>query len=113
MKPTVLTLFFLICFFVYGQKEEIKLENYVLQCDALAKSLIDKETLTDITSWYEGNGKELAKRSIEELENTIDKAPVEISHYLMAYFQMFKRDHQRTSLLKFAWFKMAQFSQVS
>ena len=84
MKPTVLTLFLLVCFFVYGQKEEIKLENYVLQCDALAKSLIDKETLTDITSWYEGNGKELAKRSIEELENTIDKAPVEISHYLMA-----------------------------
>lgn len=84
MKPTLLTLMLLVCSFSYSQKEDIKLENYVAQCDELAKSLIDKETPTDITSWYEGAGKELAKRSIEQLEKTIDKAPSEISHYLMA-----------------------------
>lgn len=84
MKPTLVSLFLLACLFVNSQTEELKLENYVLQCDVLAKSLVNKEIPTDITSWYEGDGKELAMRSIKQLENTIDKSPTEISHYLMA-----------------------------
>lgn len=83
MKPTILALMLLVCSFSYAQNEEIKLENYVSQCDALAKSLINQELTTDISSWYEGAGKELAQRTIQQLEHTIDTAPVEISHYLM------------------------------
>lgn len=83
MKPTILALVLFTYFFGYAQKEDIKLENYVSQCDALAKSLIDKQITTDITSWYEGGSKELAQRSIQQLENTIDNYPVKISHYLM------------------------------
>lgn len=83
MKLTVLVLMLLTSLFGYAQNEEIKLEKYVSQCDALAKSLIDKELTTDITFWYEGSGKELAQRSIQELENTIDTASSKISNYLM------------------------------
>lgn len=87
MKPQLLILSILICLSGYTQEqsnlEEIKLENYVLQCGNIAKSLLDKENKTNINDWYEGSGKNIAELAIQDLESNIDNSFQEISHYLM------------------------------
>ena len=87
MKPPVLIFSFFASLYAFAQEqvnlEESKLENYVLQCDNIAKSLMDKETKTNVIDWYEGAGKEIAEFAIQQLESDIDKSSQEISHYLM------------------------------
>ena len=68
MKPPVLIFSFFASLYAFAQEqvnpEESKLENYVLQCDNIAKSLMDKETKTNVIDWYEGAGKEIAENAI-------------------------------------------------
>ena len=87
MKPLILTFSLLVYLSNFAQEktkpEDIKLDNFVQQCDAIAKTLIDKTLVTMLDNWYEGNGKEIAERAIKQLENDIDSTSEKVAPYLM------------------------------
>lgn len=85
MKKLTITLTVLISLNVFSQEKKMfstELNEFVLQCENIGRTITDKNKATDITEWYDGRYKEITKASIKQLESDIDNAIADVTYNL-------------------------------
>ena len=85
MKKLSITLVFLISLNVFSQQKKAfssELDEFVLQCETIARTLIDKNKATNLTEWYEGHYKGIAETNIKQLESDIDNSLIDVTYRL-------------------------------
>ena len=87
MKKFVLITLFLTSISVFAQKDkeilEAEFHPFVLQCNNIGQTIIDKNQSVKLEDWYEGIDVEKINTEIQKLESDIDKSDLEATYYLV------------------------------
>lgn len=87
MKNISITLIFLISISIFSQeKKKIfnpELKKYVLQCEYIGRTIIDKNVSSDLDKWYDGIDKEKAILKIKQLESDINNSKLDVTYHLI------------------------------
>ncbi len=90
MKKLAITLAFLISLNVFSQEKKIfstELNEFVLQCENIGRTIIDKNKATDLTEWYAGRDNEITERNIKQLESDIDNSILDVTYHLTMIYE--------------------------
>jgi hypothetical protein len=87
MKKIALITLFLTSTYVLAQKDkrifQPEFQSFVLQCNNIGQTIIDKNESVELNNWYEGIDAEKIKTEIQKLESDIDKSDLEATYYLV------------------------------
>ncbi|WP_028873631.1 hypothetical protein [Psychroserpens burtonensis] len=87
MKKITLTLLFLISINIYSQEQQKifkpEFEKFVIQCETIGRTIINKNVATELSSWYEGSDIEKVNSNINQLESDIDNSVLDATYYLV------------------------------
>lgn len=90
MQKLSLTLALLISMTLISQEKKefrTELNEFVLQCENIGRSIIDTNKTTNLYKWYDGRSKELAETNIKQLESDIDNSILEVTYHLTMVYK--------------------------
>ena len=87
MKKVSLITFLIISINIFSQeKKELfnsEFSKFIIQCNNIGKTIIEKNKATELKSWYEGINSEKVNLEIKKLESDINNSELDVTYYLV------------------------------
>lgn len=87
MRKIIGIIIFLTSVNIYTQEKKkifnTEYKTYVIQCENIGSTIINKNVSLEIDNWYEGNDKEKVVQDLKQLEYEIDISELDVTYYLM------------------------------
>ncbi|WP_091407411.1 hypothetical protein [Aquimarina amphilecti] len=57
--------------------------SFTIQCEKIGRTIVDKNSISDVTEWYEGEKLQETISKISKLESDINASPLKVTYYLV------------------------------